>query len=73
MRVTAESWLLMWTRGLDLLASNPKQVADINQWERLAKHAAVLVAGRNEVQSAEAAAILQQVVGDWSNGSASGK
>ena len=71
MRVTAESWLLMWTRGLDLLASNPKQVADINQWEHLAKHAAVLVAGRNEVQSAEAAAILQQVVGDWSNGSAS--
>jgi hypothetical protein len=46
-------------------------VADFNQWERLAKHAAVLVAGRNEVQSAEAAAILKQVVGDWSNGSAS--
>lgn len=71
MRVTAESWLLMWNRGLDLLTSNPKQVADFNQWERLAKHAAVLVAGRNEVQSTEAAAILKQVVGDWSNGSAS--
>ena len=71
MKVTAESWLLMWTQGKALLHSNPTQVAKMSQWEHLAKQAALLVASRSEVQAAEAATILQQVVDDWLNGSAS--
>ena len=61
----------MWTQGKALLHSNPTQVAKMSQWEHLAKQAALLVASRSEVLSAEAAKILQQVVDDWLNGSAS--
>ncbi len=71
LRVTSTSWLLMWKRGLATLNNNQALMTDWSSWERLARQAAILANGLDEVQTTEGKDAVLKLIDDWIGGSVS--
>ena len=71
LKVTSASWLVMWKKGLATLKNNPEQAKDWGIWERLARQAAILVNGLDEVRSVTGRDAVSKLIDEWTSGSAS--
>jgi hypothetical protein len=72
LRVSSQSWDLMWERCLTLLATataNSQGPIDFLQCERAAKHAALLTSVKQEVETPEAQQALDNLMSEWKDGS----
>lgn len=67
-KVTHKSWDLMWDKCLVLVAAQCH--IEFAQCERAAKHAALLTASENEVDTPDAQQALETLKLDWKEGSA---